>query len=179
MITVAELLFQDDRFEVAQCWRHVFEALPKANEFVLHRLLAETGVEQPRLEGVACSICRTRSCRPGADRTHALGDAQHIRRKPTSRASSLKNLWRAKYHTARDRRALYQLIHRSAARRLAARATYHREYPGQSQRARSGRAFRTDRARRRRRARADRAARRRRLSIAAASRMAKMLRLFG
>ena len=47
---MAQLLFQDDRFEVAQRGAHVLEALPKANEFVLDHLLAETGVEQPRLQ---------------------------------------------------------------------------------------------------------------------------------
>jgi hypothetical protein len=50
VISVAQLLFQDDRFEIAQGRRHVLEALPKADEFFLYRLLAETGVEQPGLE---------------------------------------------------------------------------------------------------------------------------------
>ena len=40
---MAQLLFEDDAFEVAQRGAHVLEALTKANEFVLDHLLAETG----------------------------------------------------------------------------------------------------------------------------------------
>src|SRR5262249_58368676 len=47
MVPVAQLLFQDDRFEVAQGGRHVLKTLSETYKLVFDCLLAEAGVQQP------------------------------------------------------------------------------------------------------------------------------------
>jgi hypothetical protein len=47
VVAMAQLLFDDDAFEIAQCRAHTLIALPETNKFVFDGLLAEPGGQKP------------------------------------------------------------------------------------------------------------------------------------